>query len=103
MLLLYLRLPVSVQILHGMIEVGKRVDQVALDSLAYNFQCTYSGLPLIRPPFWNQSKCLYCRGSLISGVSLYYKAYLGTFQSGLNTGVAIFQGFRLEGVHYTGV
>ena len=34
MLLLYLRLPVAVQILHGMIEVDKRVDQVALDSLA---------------------------------------------------------------------
>ena len=32
-------------------------------------------------------------------MDLYYKAYLGTFQSGLNTGVALFQGFRLEGVH----
>ena len=30
----HLRLPVAVQILHSMIEVGKRVDQVALDFLA---------------------------------------------------------------------
>ena len=28
-------------------------------------------------------------------------AYFGTFQSGLNTGVATFQGSRLEGVHYS--
>ena len=34
LLLLYLHLPVAVQILHGMIEVSKTVDQVALDSLA---------------------------------------------------------------------
>ena len=33
--LLYLCLPVAVQILHGMTEVGKRVNQVALDSQAY--------------------------------------------------------------------
>ena len=29
---------------------------------------------------------------LISGMNLYYKLYFGTFQSGQNTGVAIFQG-----------
>ena len=33
-LLLYLRLPVALQILHGNIEVGKRVDKGALDSLS---------------------------------------------------------------------
>lgn len=37
---------------------------------------------------------------LISEVNSHYKPRFGTFfQSGLNTGVATFQGSRLEGVH----
>jgi hypothetical protein len=31
-------------------------------------------------------------GGHISGVNLHYKAYFGTLESGLNTGVATFQG-----------
>ena len=31
-------------------------------------------------------------------LNLYYKGYFGTFRNGLNTGVATFQGSRLEGV-----
>ena len=30
--------------------------------------------------------------------NLYHKVYTGSFHSGLNMGVATFQGFRLEGV-----
>ena len=56
----------------------------------------YSGLPLIRPPLGPIKS-----GGVASflGGKLYYKAYFGTFRSGLNTGVAAFQGSRLEGVH----
>ena len=48
---------------------------------------------------------LACRSVLIRGVAsfswvdLCYRAYIGSIQSGLNTGVTSFQGSRLEGVH----
>ena len=75
-----------------------------LPKLGNDAQCTifnvHTGDALYSDHPWDQSRCPDYSGGLILGVKLYYKAYLRTFQSGLNTGVAIFQGFRLEGVHY---